>query len=518
MNKFKKNAALLSLFFSSSFSLQATLIHEHPLDLDQEHIVEQRNMLQQKGLALYVKKLEALDQDPLLSTLDPSYDRDMLSLMKEILKNYDDGEKSQASGTLKKTWAKNSLQNLVISAGLLGQSFVSEYDNQEEYFKGGNFWRDLKFLYHFFQNNQINQGVVVSNAQIKKIMGSPSFKKLICEGKIVPQNHLLDLYPFISHMREKYVLKQAIDCIERARVLSFNQPYHQSVLLRAFAVLGEACTQKNLSPYTKKKFTKTPNWSKLIGIRDMIAHPEYFDQDGAILKTYKRLDSYFRKNNGASSPEFYHLIIELDTIKNALQEIQEFLSSSSFENPKIRDAHYFYKGPLSSSNGSSALLDTFYGALRLDNYETNYGKFSLKNHERSPLSLEMKIKKEVTFLKDIFDIPGKEALKDPFPETNKNVPQDVLERRAVLLKSLSENPVRIDAALYHLGRIEKFLRRDLGQANPLQSRILQEYHAFRNFIQHGNDMVDSSGITTDLLIRYTHTLFYQIMPALKISL
>ena len=69
----------------------------------------------------------------------------------------------------------------------------------------------MEFLHLFFhQNNQTK----LSYPMVKALMKSQSFKKLICEGKIVPQNHLLDLYPFISHMRERYVLQKAIECID----------------------------------------------------------------------------------------------------------------------------------------------------------------------------------------------------------------------------------------------------------------------------------------------------------------
>ena len=481
-------------------------IHEefYGLSKDEKEIRQERDAIQMQGLYLSEEKNRAFSEDPLFSTLDPSYDGRMLSLMKSIIDNYHAGEKISALGAMKETWARNSLKNLVISAGLLTKEFTSQYDNVEEGFKGGNFWNDLRFLYHFFQNNSHS----LSKRWIKRLIESQGFKKIICDGEICSQNHRLDSYPLITHLREQYLLKKAIDSIDRVSELSFDKPHHQSALLRAFAVLGEACTQKNLSPYTKRLSQRELDWAQLIHIRDIIVHPEHFDQDLEKIKAYERLESYFEKDGVSLPSQLDNLFLDLKNIKEILEATQQKLSSPEFENPKRRDGHYMGKFSPRAIERSSFIslssLEKFYGALQRHNYET------------TKLSLDIRLKREVSVLQEIFDIPGKEALKDAFPEEDTNVPKDALERRVVLLKSLSQEPERIDAAFYHHGRIERLFKNHSLQ-DVLKATPLKEYYDFGKFIRHGDDKLDSSGITPAILIRYTHILFYEIMPHLANS-
>ena len=633
MNTFKGRFSLLSLLFSSSLQLQAwqlehIFLPHQPNDLVNKQILQihlrpildiqwERNKIEKKGRKLLAKKDAALNRDPLLSTLDPSYDDKMLSLIKDILENYQRGEEICAPVLVKEEWARGSLRNLVISAGSLTKWPQAEYENQVPGFEGGNFWRDVEFLSLFFrQNNQTE----LSYPMVKAWMESQSFQQLICKGEIASQNHLLVLYPFISHKRERYVLQKAIECIDHVENLTKKTTYDietQDVLLkgsvlRAFVVIGEACTQKNLSPYTKALEVANFDWSLLIHIRDKIAHPEHDIHSS-------NLEKYFEKN------DVHALIPELQKIKNIFEKINLKLDGLTYDQ---RDNHYLNKSTIALLEGPSvdlSLLKKFYAKLK-----------TKENDQTLKSTRATKIQADVKLLEKIFKIPGKEALSDDFPEDNTNVPSAVLQRRTVLAKSLLKDPERIDAGFHYVARIGSLLnslyidqllkpvkknssKKDLskeleqrrqmrieslwkdpkrilsankkyiknpafkdfhdqaadldqldfkGYQNFLEKNeqctetigkkykdfkslfgkinsfmkiakfletdlpedllkkhldfldkylpILEEYHAFRNFVQHGDMIVESLGIEPAiLLIRYTHILLHKLMPILR---
>ena len=88
-------------------------------------------------------------------------------------------------------------------------------------------------------------------------------------------------------------------------------------------------------------------------------------------------------------------------------------------------------------------------------------------------------------------------------------------RRCSLKRSLTLEPERVDAACYHFGRIGKFMA-EIPVANLIPYMKDDEYRAFRNFIQHGDDLMDIvSQKPHDFVIRYTHELLYEIIPNLK---
>jgi len=124
-------------------------------------------------------------------------------------------------------------------------------------------------------------------------------------------------------------------------------------------------------------------------------------------------------------------------------------------------------------------------------------------------SLEIKLKREINTLREIFNIEGNEALEDSFPEKDTDVSYDVLQRRKILIDNLVIEPERIDAALYHHIKIYTLLK---DSKNILDNNSLKEYNKFRESIRWSQKMLDDSQFTPSILIRYTHILLYDIIP------
>jgi hypothetical protein len=250
----------------------------------------------------------------------------------------------------------------------------------------------------------------------------------------------LNLYPFISQKRDEYLLKKAILCIEKARSINYDKVHHQSALLRYLVIIGEAF--KNISPCKK-----VLSLSLLINISEIISN-------------YK--DFYFEIN---FSEKFFDIFTELKIIKNILKENK---NSSVIQLPSLE---YFYK--------------------------------TLQSNNMDHSSLEIKLKREINTLREIFNIEGKEALEDSFPERDTDVSYDVLQRRKILIDNLVIEPERIDAALYHHIKIYTLLKNS--------KNILNEYNKFGEFIRWSQKMLDDSQFTPSILIRYTHILLYDII-------
>lgn len=93
----------------------------------------------------------------------------------------------------------------------------------------------------------------------------------------------------------------------------------------------------------------------------------------------------------------------------------------------------------------------------------------------------------------------------------------IYARRCQLKTSLIAHPERLDAALYQFGKIAGLIKQiPENQPYNTTSTPPQELRAFRNYVEHSDDLVDASGISSaDLLIRYISIVFSELEPKLK---
>jgi hypothetical protein len=611
-----------TIFFLSISYVYAAIPTE--VEIDQE-----RGNLRIRGEQLHIEKNNAITDSSDLSTLSPSYNIRILDLIKDTIETYRRGTTCvNVSPEIKHKWTKKSLFNIALSSGLLTNDITQPYNSNVQGFMNGNFFDDLRYLIKFRlrdEDPRTNPLYDMPNEQAHELMGNLVmdivWRTCDLERKAYDDLHawqlhrtnhrtqykdhrlLVPLYSFVAHQRERELLSKAIDAINTVNHLQFGahlsieqQTINKANLLKTLILIGEICTQKNLSLYTKQIYPHLANndWQLFINIRNKLAHVEWDIHS-------RNLDMYL------GAHDFTELQPSLQYIEATLGSI--LITLTNFTNAE-RTNHY---GGVIVPIGAMMPLGTldplraFLVALPQTGNTYNADKAA---HPTSfdIISMITRIDdEEITALNRIFNVTGQEVLEDDYPEDmsklegtagvqmilgtlfvlaiekqleqplgaafytavqriqayhelensslSLELPIDLfyhfpqligasgaaqlnlnplqvrqkLElrfldyinavikygRNCLLKRSLIVESERVDAACYHFGRIGKFMA-EIPVANLIPYMKSNEYRAFRNFIQHGDDLVD---ILTqkphDFVIRYTHELLHEIMPNLK---
>ena len=596
-----------------------------------EAMVAERDAICVRGQQLHVEKNDALTTNPNLSTLAADYDKRMLGQIKNIIENYRRGRDSTIPQPEKDRFARSSLLNIVLSSGLLTKKVTNPYNPLG--FQNGNFWENLRYLCKadLTQDPRHVSSFKMNNIQVQELMDSTAMGTFLrtCELEIASfdaralghqdattqqadahrqtyrdRRHLdlATLYSFVAYQMEKESLTKSTELIGRVVSLPFwtpdleHQIINKGALLRCLVITGEACTQKDLSPYTKQLYAHMipADWQLLIKIRNKFAHLEWDFHS-------RNLEAYLNYNDGrVLLPALQHIQAVFGYIVSVLDGFSRVERESHYRGgviapPAAIAAPILPAGALTPLQALLAALPQTDTTMNADK-GANPASFSIA-------SIVQRIdSEEIPALNRIFNVAGQEALADPHPEevdtlagadrflcalselnnqrgTDRNsdldealqrirnyhtsiaspltveLPRDLFYhflqrigvggavalnlnqldliqnlsdrfpeyvaavnkygRHCILSSSLISEPQRMDAALHHFGRMGKFLD-EIPVETILDPMTAAEYRAFRNYIQHGDDVVETYILKPhDFLIRYTYLLLHSVMPAVR---
>ena len=376
-----------------------------------------------------------------------------------------------------------------------------------------------------------------------------------------PQKKFPTLYSYVAHLKDIAFLQDmiaTIDVVEKLDYASSSQSsMHTNALFRSFVILGESVTQKNLSLHTKLLFPSSfqSAWKDLTSIRNMLAHPER----GVVITSQDQNNII---QNAINSLRYFK-----EGLRQALEKLKEFKTDA-------RKKHYLNEVKQTSDSGDP--LQELSGLTEFKQLLISSGNDAVITNEAI---IDRVIKRDIPELIQTLKIEGIEALEDEFPEDlnrillNQLLEQDldhvldaptaqsieriktyyqngdvvfsfpssvlptmyclrqgkqltdvdiyaiknalkICGRRCLICKSLIDEPARLYGGLYIIGNIGMLLTK-LPESVIQNLNLTTEVSGFRDFIQHGDDLVEAHQLfDEELLVRYASILLQKIYPKL----
>lgn len=377
------------------------------------------------------------------------------------------------------------------------------------------------------------------------------------------------LYSIVAAKRDFELLSKAISSIERVKKLDFDTTnedkklVNRAALLGTLIIIGEGYTKKNLSSQSSSAAPESA-LQNLRKLRNKLAHVEwdatsnnlglYFNNctgdelvkdldkilrllisakdEISVLTVDQILQKYSTAASGlAATPSTAPAALQLAEIDKLLGALpQKSLDKTAYtleqKKANLKNEIEVLKKIL-SINGKEALNDPFPEDL----LHTNLTPYLSSKLETELPSAKM----DLVIIKTYHD----RARSDPIfsflrtdeqslrnvelgqadVEANNRVINaiKIYARRCQLKTSLIAHHERLDAALYQFGKIAGLIKQiPENLLYDATSTPSQELRAFRNYIEHGDDLVDATGIAqADFLIRYTSILFSEIEQKLN---
>lgn len=487
-----------------------------------KQIQQERDSLAERGQKLGTIKDKFLEQG---GNVPPNLTLDLFILIKDIVAHDQKWKENLSAEDRRK-----NLGNIVVTVQLLTSIMqLNAYDNNKLGYEGRNIWRMLRFLVKFdlrlhkpglaapiytmsdnevvniLENDIAIHLLNIVNAEINVLQPPPppagagifvpidyAAQRTAIRNQYRNHTFLVNLNFIVIKAKELEQIDKAIAAINDingcALILASGDPnivpIAKKAILQYLVTIGEAVTKKNLTPQTASlrqgDFVANSMRKLLINLANKITHNEW---DIGLNNVEMCL----------TNTNFQNILNEMPAIlaifTNLKQQLTQIIENGT------QSLHYQQaeqpagNAPL-PNNALTLLHNIFTGA---DN-----NSHQRKNNNPAAFTTEamlVSINYEGSDLRQI----------------------NIYREKQRIAEKIALNAMR-----YHLSRIAKFLQ-EIEDNNDLQietifdNNLLRQYREFRNYMRHGNDMMDTVNPIMEIgfLLKYAVLINESIYPKLE---